>query len=220
MTNQNISEIRTCAPSIIFGKVIRKFTRISIIGKPRFEEAQETKQNIQICECNLPILKEKDEVYISEYKKNATITKVTSYGTDGKIHYYTTFVLDYVDEIEKTRDALKEQLELALDEYYKKESEEQIEKKVNTQAAIYINNELMIFRERFNSLNATFLRFDSTISTKYLKDNNIMFDDVIHIINCFSNEDIAITFEIDSRLKKDNQRFLLYNFMRKTPKSN
>lgn len=127
-------------PSVILGRKVRKYYKIypdeweikSWGLKPRLEEATETIERVKIGEYDLPILNEKDEIYLSDKNAYATIQKVTS-GTDGKIYYNVSYVVECVDELEKSKSDLQPELErlMALYEERIKEIEKEKEAKNN-----------------------------------------------------------------------------------------
>lgn len=100
--------------SILMGKKVRKFYKLDNVeecyfkaswGKPRMIEDSETIERVKIGEYDLPLLNEKDEIFLSEQGVYATIQKVTT-GTDGNIYYNVSYVAEYIDELVDTKNKL------------------------------------------------------------------------------------------------------------------
>lgn len=139
-----MSNLNEKVHSILMGRKVRKYYEIENYGyrKPCFEEKTETIERIKIGEYDLPILKEKDEIFLSEQGVYTTIQKVTV-GTDNNIYYNVSYITECIDDKE-TNINLQIKLSKLQEEYEKRQLEhnkrcEELDKK-NEEKEIEINN--------------------------------------------------------------------------------
>jgi len=137
-------EVKHKIHSILMGRKVRKFYTLDkwFYEEPCLREDTETIERVKILECELPLMKEKDEIFLSEQGVYATIQKVTT-GTDGNMYYNISYVTEYIDELEKTKNDLQPTLTSLIQKYNKekqikdereiksKKSESEINTKVN-----------------------------------------------------------------------------------------
>jgi hypothetical protein len=96
-----------------FNKLVEKYSWV----EPELEEDSETLERVKLCECDLPLLKENEEIFLSEQGVYTTVQKVTT-GTDGNVYYNISYVSEYVDETESTKETLLPKLNEAKTKYY------------------------------------------------------------------------------------------------------
>ncbi len=117
MINTNIACKKM--PSIILGRKVRKYYKIvpdewlikhGYPTEPKLQETTETIERIKIGEYDLPLLEEKDEIYLSDKNVYTTIQKVTV-GTDGKMYYNVSYVVECINELEESKSKLQAELD-------------------------------------------------------------------------------------------------------------
>lgn len=137
-----MSNLNEKVHSILMGRKVRKYNVIKDWGEPGIIEKTETLERIKIGEYDLPLLKENDEIFLSEHGVYTTIQKVTI-GTDNNVYYNVSYVVEYIND-EKIN--AKTMIDLnKLKEKYKKqqleyEKECEITNKKNKEQEIQINN--------------------------------------------------------------------------------
>ena len=138
-------------PSVLLGRKVMKYYRINTdenlirrgycYSEPELEETSETIERVKIGEYDLPPLKEKDEIYLSDYDVYTTIQKVTI-GTDGKVYYNVSYVTEYVDELEKSKAELQPELNRLKALYEEKKKKIEEEKEIKNKKLEELNDEL------------------------------------------------------------------------------
>ena len=115
--NQPYIQIPQRFPSVILARRVRKY--VDIVDSPNGPILEEKKATIEWCrliECDLPILYYLDEIRLSDKDVYTTILKV-AHGTNGKIYYDVSYIMEYVDEIEKSTNEILERFEKAKDDF-------------------------------------------------------------------------------------------------------
>jgi len=126
MPNINTSNKNKKVHSVFLGRKIREFYKLNenVYSPPSLSTEKETLERVKLLEVELDYeLTIGDEIFLHEYEVYAKVQKVTN-GTDGKVYYNLSYVVEEIDDKEKTYNELIGQYN-CLKEKYDNEKEKQ-----------------------------------------------------------------------------------------------